>query len=1084
MSDVFISYSRKDKTFVQKLHNALVSRDRETWVDWEGIELSVDWWKAIEEGIENADTFVFVISPDSIASEVCQREINHAVSLNKRLIPLVYRDASNVPTTLSHLNWIFLRDGDDFETGITELLRVMDTDLDWVKAHTRLTVRAVEWEDQERDDSFVLRGSDLRAAEPMLTESDKKPELTSLQTQYIVASQQSAIRRQRLILGGVGFGLLVALCLGAIALLSWLARDEAIRAQLEADSRRATAVLLAAQAEEKQATAQIQADFAATQAADARQAAEVAEVAKAQAVSDQATAIVARSTAEANRAAAEVAVQTASAAEQAASEAKDLAVTQEAQARRNEDQAITAQQTAAVAQQTAEAGQSIARASQATAEAQQAIAIAQQAAAEAAAAQAAASLKAAEAAAEKAFKAQAAAEAAASDARQKKERAQAAQRRAERALSEAQATVAAVDEEVKALAKEREAVEQLLSDVQSTLASSSNGEFCDIFTVGWRPSFTYDGTNIWLINSDDSEIRINQLNASDCSSVNTFTISGFTGLTAADIAWGGNELWVLAGGDTNQLFKLNGGSFSKVADFQAPDGSPILERLIYAEGALWGTDYYKGTIYKLNPNNGTLTGPSAGTFIDADWIQDLTYDKAGNIWLMDNTGKIHTLEISSDSVSSLTIDSKALKIQVPTAFLFDGQDIWIADEGTIDSVARIQADGKKLLNTFSTPLGGRAYDILFDGFHLWTLGEEKLYKLPVNFTFTGQRPSPMVALNDNIWAGNVDDKTLVSVLATTGQASSDSKIEFSVAPQNVIEANGNFWVNDGAGNVLKIDQAGNELATYSQAGAQFAGMAYDGQNIWLANKSATVTDDIFRLSEANASAQSFSIGAADNLASDVLFISPDIWLLTNRGYTDANGDDQNDVLLHKIDTSGNVNDTLTFSKVSASALATGDGFLYVGATQYDIFSDRSPGDKIVETLSGNTTLIKIDLSNTTLTKTINISTSNQVLANGIPRDIIYEPNQKLVWLADGQGNIYFLDPNTAPPASAFNATCRAERLAYHPGTSSVWASCPGDNSIQKLTNPSRPAILSTQIKSFVIKPGLGVQQYHLPIILK
>ena len=40
--------------------------------------------------------------------------------------------------------WLFFREGDDFEPAFKELMRVMDTDLEWVKAHTRLTVRAVE----------------------------------------------------------------------------------------------------------------------------------------------------------------------------------------------------------------------------------------------------------------------------------------------------------------------------------------------------------------------------------------------------------------------------------------------------------------------------------------------------------------------------------------------------------------------------------------------------------------------------------------------------------------------------------------------------------------------------------------------------------------------------------------------------------------------------------------------------------------------------------------------------------------------------------------------------------------------------
>ena len=36
MVDVFISYSRKDIEFAQRLHHELEARDREPWVDWQG----------------------------------------------------------------------------------------------------------------------------------------------------------------------------------------------------------------------------------------------------------------------------------------------------------------------------------------------------------------------------------------------------------------------------------------------------------------------------------------------------------------------------------------------------------------------------------------------------------------------------------------------------------------------------------------------------------------------------------------------------------------------------------------------------------------------------------------------------------------------------------------------------------------------------------------------------------------------------------------------------------------------------------------------------------------------------------------
>jgi tetratricopeptide (TPR) repeat protein len=229
--EVFISYSRKDKEFVRRLYEALKRRDREAWVDWEDIRPTEDFMQAIYGAIEGADTFIFVLTPDSIASIPCGREIEHAAAQNKRMVPIVAREvnANTVPEALRKLNWIFYRDGDDFEKATDRLISALDTDLTWVHAHTRLLTRAIEWEAKGKNNSFVLRGDDLRSAEQWLAEAttNKEPKPTALQTEYIIASRKAAARRQRITLGALSFGLVVAI---ALALVAWRQRTEAVAA--------------------------------------------------------------------------------------------------------------------------------------------------------------------------------------------------------------------------------------------------------------------------------------------------------------------------------------------------------------------------------------------------------------------------------------------------------------------------------------------------------------------------------------------------------------------------------------------------------------------------------------------------------------------------------------------------------------------------------------------------------------------------------------------------------------------------------------------------------------------------------------
>src|SRR5512139_4112476 len=95
MASLFISYSRKDINFARKLTDAFKGQNLDFWIDWEGIPPTVDWWKEIQQGIEQADIFLFLISPDSVKSKVCAQEIDHAVKNGKRLIPIVVRDISS-----------------------------------------------------------------------------------------------------------------------------------------------------------------------------------------------------------------------------------------------------------------------------------------------------------------------------------------------------------------------------------------------------------------------------------------------------------------------------------------------------------------------------------------------------------------------------------------------------------------------------------------------------------------------------------------------------------------------------------------------------------------------------------------------------------------------------------------------------------------------------------------------------------------------------------------------------------------------------------------------------------------------------
>lgn len=242
MTDVFISYSRKDISFVRLLHKALSDNGLETWIDWQDIPPSVDWLAEVYEAIEKADTFLFIISDTSLKSEVCNLEITHAAKHNKRLIPVVINDvdAGLVPKELAALNWIFFDEtGEEFSGVVEGLLDAISIDQDWVKAHTRFENRALAWKRKDKDKGLLLRGSDLSDAEDWLAGSaDKDPKPTALQTQFIIKSREDGTQRQRRLLFSIGAVLIV---LTGLTILSVTNGQQAKRNELLALDNAGTA---------------------------------------------------------------------------------------------------------------------------------------------------------------------------------------------------------------------------------------------------------------------------------------------------------------------------------------------------------------------------------------------------------------------------------------------------------------------------------------------------------------------------------------------------------------------------------------------------------------------------------------------------------------------------------------------------------------------------------------------------------------------------------------------------------------------------------------------------------------------------
>src|SRR6516225_7070121 len=200
---VFISYSREDLNFADQLDAALSTYGFECLVDRHGISGGEDWKQRLGDLISEADTVVFVLSPSSARSEICDWEVEEAARLNKRILPVNWRPLEGVssPPRLRELNYIFFYEepklpGSGFGTGLASLIAALNTDFDWLREHTRYLQRAIEWDTGGRPANRLLSGDDIAEAKTWVARRPKgAPEPTALHLDFIRASEEEAEAR-------------------------------------------------------------------------------------------------------------------------------------------------------------------------------------------------------------------------------------------------------------------------------------------------------------------------------------------------------------------------------------------------------------------------------------------------------------------------------------------------------------------------------------------------------------------------------------------------------------------------------------------------------------------------------------------------------------------------------------------------------------------------------------------------------------------------------------------------------------------------------------------------------------------------
>lgn len=92
MGHIFISYSKKDIVYAEKLINALRREGFSPWVDMEGLGAGTQWQNRLQKQIFTCDAYILIMSHNAFKSRWVPDELVTAKTKNKPIFPLLLDD--------------------------------------------------------------------------------------------------------------------------------------------------------------------------------------------------------------------------------------------------------------------------------------------------------------------------------------------------------------------------------------------------------------------------------------------------------------------------------------------------------------------------------------------------------------------------------------------------------------------------------------------------------------------------------------------------------------------------------------------------------------------------------------------------------------------------------------------------------------------------------------------------------------------------------------------------------------------------------------------------------------------------------
>ena len=104
--NIFISFAKEDKSKVSRLEGIVRHGGVQSWQFVYDLHGARDWQAEIQYKIDSCDAFLFVITEDSLQSDWCLKELQHAALTQKPIVTVVFTPDINVPYPLSTIQFV------------------------------------------------------------------------------------------------------------------------------------------------------------------------------------------------------------------------------------------------------------------------------------------------------------------------------------------------------------------------------------------------------------------------------------------------------------------------------------------------------------------------------------------------------------------------------------------------------------------------------------------------------------------------------------------------------------------------------------------------------------------------------------------------------------------------------------------------------------------------------------------------------------------------------------------------------------------------------------------------------------------